>query len=145
KAREAAREAERRAAAARARAYAASHSGKVAKALETVKSEMGKPYVWGAAGPDAFDCSGLMQYSFARAGIFLPRTADAQSHAVRSIPSSQLQPGDLIFFGSGHVYHVGMFLRWEGGQAIMLHAPHPGASVREEAAWGSDWHAGTLR
>jgi cell wall-associated NlpC family hydrolase len=126
---------------AEARAYAASRQGKIDRAISVATQQIGDPYVWGATGPSSFDCSGLTQYAFAAAGIELPRVSRDQAAALPTIPNDQIQRGDLMFFGSP-VYHVGIFLRWENGQAIMLHAPKPGASVREEAAWDG-WFAGS--
>lgn len=118
----------------------------VRRALAAALDQQGDPYVWGATGPTSFDCSGLTSYAYAAAGLSIPRTAAAQSSYVRTIPQRAIRPGDLMFFGGvGSAYHVGMFLRWENGQAIMVNAPHPGDVVREEAAWTSDWTAGTLR
>lgn len=86
-------------------------------------SEVGKPYHYGDEGPNAFDCSGLMQYIFGKAGIKLPRTAaEQQSFAT---PVSKPVPGDLVFFGKP-AHHVGLYL----GNGRMLAAPHTGANVR---------------
>jgi cell wall-associated NlpC family hydrolase len=102
--------------------------------------------VYGATGPRAFDCSGLMLYSFRAAGLHLPRTAAEQAHAVRHISRSHMRRGDLVFFRSGgHVYHVGMFDGWSHGRRIILHAPHTGAKVRKEAIWTNAWFPGTMR
>jgi cell wall-associated NlpC family hydrolase len=128
-------------AAAEAKAFAASQQGKIERAISVASEQIGDPYVWGATGPSAFDCSGLTQYAFSAAGIELPRVSRDQAAALPSVPNDQIQRGDLMFWGSP-VYHVGIFLRWENGQAIMLHAPKPGASVREEAAWDG-WFAGS--
>ncbi|MER8031924.1 NlpC/P60 family protein [Streptomyces bauhiniae] len=87
--------------------------------------KLGSPYVWGATGPNAFDCSGLMQAAYRSAGISLPRTTYAQINAGRRVSRSQLQPGDLVFFYSG-VSHVGMYV----GNGRMIHAPNPSAPVR---------------
>ncbi|MFE4001278.1 C40 family peptidase [Nocardioides sp. YIM B13467] len=126
---------------AEAKAYAASQEGKIERAISVASEQIGDPYVWGATGPSSFDCSGLTQYAFSAAGIELPRVSRDQAAALPTIPNDQIQRGDLMFWGSP-VYHVGIFLRWENGQAIMLHAPKPGASVREEAAWDG-WFAGS--
>ena len=99
-----------------------------ARAVSVALSEVGKPYVYGAAGPAAFDCSGLTQYAYDAAGMALPRTAAEQYAATTRIPLSQLQPGDLIFFYAG-VTHVGMYV----GNGQMVDAPHPGAAVRVES------------
>ncbi|MGW5333742.1 NlpC/P60 family protein [Streptomyces bauhiniae] len=87
--------------------------------------KLGSPYVWGATGPDAFDCSGLIQAAYRSAGISLPRTTYAQINAGRRVSRSQLQPGDLVFFYSG-VSHVGIYV----GNGRMIHAPNPSAPVR---------------
>ncbi|WP_328531954.1 C40 family peptidase [Nocardioides sp. NBC_00368] len=127
---------------AEAKAFAASQQGKIERAISVASEQIGDPYVWGATGPSAFDCSGLTQYAFSAAGIELPRVSRDQAAALPTIPNDQIQRGDLMFWGSP-VYHVGIFLRWENGQAIMLHAPKPGTSVREEAAWDG-WFAGSI-
>lgn len=126
---------------AEAKAYAASQQGKIDRAISVASQQIGDPYVWGATGPSSFDCSGLTQYAFGAAGIELPRVSRDQAASLPSVPNDQIQRGDLMFWGSP-VYHVGIFLRWENGQAIMLHAPKPGAAVREEAAWDG-WFAGS--
>ncbi|MGH3350345.1 MAG: C40 family peptidase [Nocardioides sp.] len=134
---------EKKKAEAEAAAYAASQSGKIDKAISVASEQVGDPYVWGATGPSSFDCSGLTQYAFGAAGIELPRVSRDQAAALPTVPNDQVQRGDLMFWGSP-VYHVGIFLRWENGQAIMLHAPKPGSAVREEAAWDG-WFAGSIR
>lgn len=141
KAAEAKKKAEAKAAA-EAKAFAASQQGKIERAISVASEQIGDPYVWGATGPSAFDCSGLTQYAFSAAGIELPRVSRDQAAALPSVSNDQIQRGDLMFWGSP-VYHVGIFLRWENGQAIMLHAPKPGTAVREEAAWDG-WFAGSI-
>lgn len=84
--------------------------------------QVGKPYVFGDAGPNAFDCSGLVEYAAAQVGISLPHNA-AEQQKVTTRVSSPL-PGDLVFFGSP-AYHVGIYL----GNGQMLSAPHAGATV----------------
>lgn len=93
----------------------ATASGAAGVALAAAMSAMGKPYRWGATGPSAFDCSGLMQWAFARAGVRLPRTSAAQSGVGTAVSRSQLQPGDLVFFYSP-VSHVGMYIG--GGKVV---------------------------
>lgn len=127
---------------AEAKAFAASQEGKIERAISVASEQIGDPYVWGATGPSSFDCSGLTQYAFSAAGIELPRVSRDQAAALPTIPNDQIQRGDLMFWGSP-VYHVGIFLRWENGEAIMLHAPKPGTAVREEAAWDG-WFAGSI-
>lgn len=89
-------------------------------------SEVGKPYHYGDEGPNAFDCSGLMQYIFGKAGIKLPRTAAQQQKF--ATPVSNPVPGDLVFFGNP-AHHVGLYL----GGGRMLAAPHTGANVRVQS------------
>jgi cell wall-associated NlpC family hydrolase len=103
------------------------------KFLETALAQVGDPYVWGAEGPNAFDCSGLVQYSAKQAGITnIPRTADAQYHATMSHPvnPSSLQPGDLIFpnaeFNGGNPGHVMIYV----GNGQVVEAPHTGDHVK---------------
>ncbi|MET8079450.1 NlpC/P60 family protein [Streptomyces sp. NPDC005303] len=100
-------------------------SGRAAAAVAAVQSAIGKPYVWGANGPGGFDCSGLMQWSYAQAGVSLPRTSQAQRYAGRQVPLSQARPGDLVTY-RGDASHVGMYV----GNGQVVHAPYPGAPVR---------------
>ncbi|MFF9061598.1 NlpC/P60 family protein [Streptomyces sp. NPDC014882] len=106
-------------------AGAGAPSGRAAAALAAARSALGRPYVWGANGPAGFDCSGLMQWSYAQAGVSLPRTSQAQAHAGRRVPLSQARPGDLVTYRSD-AGHVGMY----AGNGQVIHAPHPGAPVR---------------
>ncbi|MEV6673437.1 NlpC/P60 family protein [Streptomyces sp. NPDC051162] len=98
---------------------------RAAKAVAFAYAALGKPYVWGATGPSAYDCSGLTQAAWQAAGVSLPRTTYTQINAGRRVARSQLVPGDLVFFYSG-VSHVGIYV----GDGQMIHAPHPGAPVR---------------
>ncbi|WP_326566098.1 NlpC/P60 family protein [Amycolatopsis rhabdoformis] len=100
-------------------------SGAAQAAIDAAMSRLGKPYVTGGTGPNSFDCSGLMLWAYARAGISLPRTSRAQSTFGTPIPRSQLQPGDLVFYYSP-VSHVGMYL----GDGKMIHAPDTGDVVK---------------
>ncbi len=101
------------------------------------RAQVGKPYAWGATGPNAFDCSGLAQFSYGRAGVGIPRTTGAQLGAARYVPQSAAQPGDLIFFGN---YHVGVYVG--GGQ--MVDAPGDGRSVLLRAPWTGSYSVGRL-
>jgi cell wall-associated NlpC family hydrolase len=104
-----------------------------AKAMSLALAQMGKQYVWGGTGPDTFDCSGLMQWSWSNAGIAMPRVAaDQQAWAVK-VPISQVQPGDLVFFGNP-AHHVGMYV----GNGLMVEAPHTGAVVQLSSIWSDD-------
>jgi peptidoglycan DL-endopeptidase CwlO len=98
--------------------------------LRAALSRRGMPYVWGAAGPKAFDCSGLVQWSFAQAGILVPRVADDQALAGPAVPVSQLAAGDLLFYRTepsrpGYISHVAIYL----GNGWMIQAPQTGMDV----------------
>ncbi|WP_245658140.1 C40 family peptidase [Microtetraspora malaysiensis] len=95
------------------------------KAVEVAKKQLGDPYRWGASGPGAFDCSGLVQYAWRKAGVDIPRTTWSQRSGVKKkVAWSKLKPGDLIFTSGGG--HVGMYV----GKGKMIHSPHTGAVVR---------------
>lgn len=107
----------------------ASASGHTAAAFEAAKSRVGMPYVWGAAGPGSFDCSGLTSWAFRQAGVSLPRTSQAQADVGTRINSlSQLKPGDLVIMRTD-LSHVGFY----AGNGQILHSPKPGAQVRYES------------
>jgi cell wall-associated NlpC family hydrolase len=92
-------------------------------AVRAALSRLGRPYVWGATGPDQFDCSGLVQWSYARAGIHLDRTTYQQINDGIPVPRSQVRPGDLVFPHAGHV-------QLAIGHNLVVEAPYSGASVR---------------
>jgi cell wall-associated NlpC family hydrolase len=94
-------------------------------AVDTALAQVGDPYVWGAAGPNSFDCSGLMQYAYAAAGVSLPHSSSMQSTMGMPVSRSELQPGDLVFFYSP-VSHVGMYI----GNGQMVHASTSGQPVK---------------
>jgi cell wall-associated NlpC family hydrolase len=96
---------------------AAAPSEQVAAVLEAALAQVGDAYVWGGTGPDGFDCSGLTSYAYRAAGVSLPHSSRAQSGMGAAVSRSQLQPGDLVFFGSP-VYHVGIYV----GGGRMVHA-----------------------
>ncbi|MDO0912382.1 NlpC/P60 family protein [Streptomyces sp. DT2A-34] len=100
-------------------------NSRAAAAVSYAHTKIGSPYVWGATGPDAFDCSGLTQAAYRSAGISLPRTTYAQIDAGRRVSRAELLPGDLVFFYSG-ISHVGLYI----GNGQMIHAPNPSAPVR---------------
>jgi len=106
-------------------APAAGGSGAARTAVSTALAQVGDPYVWAAAGPDAFDCSGLTQYAYASAGISLPHSSQMQSQMGTPVSRSSLQPGDLLFFYSP-VSHVGMYI----GNGQMVHASTSGSPVK---------------
>lgn len=94
------------------------------EAVAAAESRVGDPYVWGAAGPTAFDCSGLVMWAWAAAGVSLPHFSGAQYADTTHIPMSALQPGDLVFFANPGE-HVAMYV----GGGMIVEAPHTGATV----------------
>jgi peptidoglycan DL-endopeptidase CwlO len=115
-------------------------------ALRAAESRQGLPYVWGAVGPSSFDCSGLVQWSFAQAGVRMPRVAADQARTGPAVPVSQLVPGDLLFYHTdptapGYISHVAIYL----GNGWMIQAPQPGEHVEVVPAnFGSEF-AGAVR
>ncbi|MFF3884819.1 NlpC/P60 family protein [Streptomyces sp. NPDC001914] len=107
-----------------------SASTKAAKALAFARAQIGKPYVWGATGPDSYDCSGLTQAAWKAAGVSLPRVTYDQVNAGTTVSLADAQPGDLVFFYDD-ISHVGVYI----GDGMMIHAPKPGAYVREESIY----------
>ena len=114
-------------------------SGGAPVAVQWAYKELGKPYVWGAAGPNSFDCSGLTQYVWAKAGVYLDHYTGSQWNEGQHVSRDQLQPGDLVFFG-GDLHHVGLYI----GNGQMIEAPHTGADVRISNAFRGDY-AGAIR
>ncbi|MFD8199047.1 NlpC/P60 family protein [Streptomyces sp. NPDC059701] len=107
-----------------------SYGTRAEKALAFARAQIGKPYVWGATGPGSYDCSGLTQAAWKAAGVTLPRTTYDQVEAGTTVSVSQAQPGDLVFFYDD-ISHVGLYI----GNGMMIHAPKPGAYVREESVF----------
>lgn len=121
-------------------------SRRVIGAKDVAMRQRGDSYAYGGAGPERFDCSGLVFYSYRRAGFPVPRTSGAQAGFTRRIAKKDMRAGDLMFFfGSGGVYHAAIFLKWSHGHAVMLHAPGSGQRVRIAVPWTSQWFGGTLR
>ena len=98
------------------------------QAVAFARAQVGKPYVWGAAGPGSYDSSGLTQAAWKAAGLTLPRVITDQANAGTTVSLSDAQPGDLVFFHDDSS-HVGVYV----GEGMMIHAPRPGACVREES------------
>ncbi|MEN9735355.1 MAG: hypothetical protein RL129_65 [Actinomycetota bacterium] len=109
-------------------------SGRGALALRYAIKQIGDRYVFGAAGPTLWDCSGLTMRAFEQSGVRLPHSAAAQARFGKAIPYNKMQPGDLVFFGRRHyISHVGIFL----GSGKMVNAPRPGSRVKVEGFGGS--------
>jgi cell wall-associated NlpC family hydrolase len=100
-----------------------SPNGRAAAAVRAALSRLGRPYVWGATGPDQFDCSGLVQWAYAQAGVQLDRTTYQQINDGVPVPRSLVRPGDLVFPHAGHV-------QLAIGNNLVVEAPYSGASVR---------------
>lgn len=109
-------------------------------AAYAASKQQGKKYVYGGAGPNTFDCSGLVQYSYRSAGVRVPRTAQQQYNASRHIRLNQLRVGDVVFFHDSHgaVYHDAIY----AGFGAVWNAPHTGARVRVEAVWTKSFYLG---
>jgi hypothetical protein len=116
-------------------------SNEITTMLRAAESRLGMPYVWGAAGPVSFDCSGLVQWSFAQAGVRMPRVAADQALTGPSVPISELQPGDLLFYHTdpsapNYISHVTIYL----GNGWMIQAPRTGLDVEiVPADFGSEF------
>ena len=100
-------------------------SGRAAAAVSYAMAQVGKAYVYGAAGPSAFDCSGLTMMAWAQAGVALPHSSSAQYSSGPHIAESDLQPGDLVFYYSP-ISHVGMYI----GNGMIVNAENPGSGIR---------------
>lgn len=106
---------------------------RTATALSYIVAQIGKPYVWGATGPNSYDCSGLMLRGFQAAGVrSMPRVSQGQQVWATPVDKKDIQPGDLVFFGQP-AYHVGVYI----GGGLMIDAPYTGARVRVDRVWSS--------
>jgi cell wall-associated NlpC family hydrolase len=114
--------------------YSGPASGRAGAAVAEAYNKLGSPYEWAAAGPDRFDCSGLTMWAWARGGVSLPHSSQAQYDVTRHVSQSEVQPGDLVFFGSP-IHHVGIYIG--GGQ--MISAPHTGDVVKIQDAFRGDF------
>ena len=94
--------------------------------MKFVRKQVGKRYVVGGNGPDVFDCSGLMQQAWKAVGVYLPRVSGDQYFATVRISYSDLQPGDMVFFGPNGSRHVGMYI----GANKMIDAANPRAGIK---------------
>ncbi|MFE0454622.1 C40 family peptidase [Streptomyces sp. NPDC058914] len=113
-----------------ATAYASgpAYLGKADKALAFARAQIGRPCVWGATGPESYDCSSLTQAAWKAAGVTLPRASVDQARAFTRVDLDDLQPGDLVFFHDD-LSHTGLCT----GNGMMIHAPGPGARIREDS------------
>jgi peptidoglycan DL-endopeptidase CwlO len=103
-------------------------------ALRAALTQRGKPYVWGAAGPDFYDCSGLVVWAFGQEGISLPHYTGSLWNSGMHISRDNLEPGDLVFFDAD-ISHVGIYL----GNGLMVDAPSTGQVIRVEAVWWNQY------
>ena len=116
--------------------YKGPTSTQAEKVVAFVYAQIGKPYVFGASGPSSYDCSGLTSAAWASVGISIPRTSQEQWASLPHVPTSDMQPGDiLVFNGAGH---VGIYV----GGGMMVDSPHSGLNVQKVALSG--WYASTL-
>jgi cell wall-associated NlpC family hydrolase len=120
--------------------YTGPASGRAAAAVQFAYAQLGKPYVYGASGPNSYDCSGLTMRAWGAAGVSLPHNAAAQQSATRPVSYSDLQPGDLVFFGSP-AYHVGIYI----GGGRMIAAPHTGDVVKIQSVSAHSGFSGSGR
>ena len=100
------------------------------------RAQLGEPYVWAAAGPNSWDCSGLTMVAWAQAGVRLTHYTASQYKQTARVPVDQLKPGDLVFFGPSvaGIHHVGLFI----GNGQMIHAPYTGTVVKISTIWRPD-------
>ncbi|MBO0829120.1 MAG: C40 family peptidase [Streptosporangiales bacterium] len=117
-----------------------SASGRAGAAISYARAQLGKPYSWGADGPDSYDCSGLTMASWRQAGVSLPHSSQQQYSSLPHVPRSALQPGDLVFFGSP-IHHVGIYV----GNNQMIDAPNSGEVVRYDSLNHMGTYAGAGR
>jgi cell wall-associated NlpC family hydrolase/outer membrane murein-binding lipoprotein Lpp len=117
-----------------------SPGGAARQAVAFAMAQIGKPYLWGAAGPSAYDCSGLVLAAYRSAGVYLPRVSSAQWYAGPHVSLGELAPGDLVFFAHdvgapSTIHHVGIYI----GGGAMVEAPYTGARVRTASIGRSDY------
>jgi cell wall-associated NlpC family hydrolase len=113
-------------------AYNGSAAGQAAVAIRFAYAQLGKPYQWGGAGPNSYDCSGLVMRAWGAAGVSLPHSAAGDQGMLPAVSLSALEPGDLVFYGRP-AYHVALYIG--GGQIIQ--APHTGANVEISSVGGA--------
>ena len=111
------------------------------RAVGEASRHAGKPYQWGAVGPDRFDCSGFTMYVFSRFGKSLPHNSAQQYGVVRHVPQSQKQVGDLIFtHDNGRIHHVAIY----AGDGYIWHSPRSGSVVHKKRMWTTSYYVGRV-
>lgn len=118
-------------------------SGDIGKLSSVLNAQVGKPYVWGAEGPDSFDCSGLVCYAFNQSGVKSVGRTTAQGYynMCTKISASNRQPGDLVFWAdNSKVYHVGVYI----GEGMMINSENPNVGVRKTKLWSNVYAYGRL-
>ncbi len=118
--------------------YSGPASGRASVAVQEAYNKLGSPYKWAASGPDRFDCSGLTMWVWGKAGVSLPHSSKAQFSSGRHVSQSELQPGDLTYYGSP-IHHVGIYV----GNGQMISAPQTGDVVKLQNALRSDYVGAT--
>jgi cell wall-associated NlpC family hydrolase len=117
-------------------------SAPASKIVATAKSQLGKPYRNAGESPDTgFDCSGLVQWTYAQYGIRLPRTTSDQYQVGKYVPKNALSPGDLVFFQIGSRHYDSMHVGIYAGGGEFIHSPSPGGRVREEQLNSPYWES----
>ena len=101
--------------------------------MEYAYAQLGKPYIWGGAGPKGYDCSGLIMMAWRAAGVNLPRVVPDQYHASRHVAKDDLRPGDIVYFDD--LGHDGIYV----GGGKFIHAPHTGSVVKFESLSNPYW------
>ncbi len=123
-----------------ASALITAHKGNAA--VDWARTRKGSPYAYGATGPNRFDCSGLTRWVYSRVGKSLPHSSSAQAGKVKRISRSNARRGDLVFFyGSGGIYHVGIY----AGRWTIWHASVPGTPVQRSRIWSGNVFFGRVR
>jgi cell wall-associated NlpC family hydrolase len=115
-------------------------NGGVSAVIAFAQAHLKDPYVYGAAGPNTWDCSGLTMMAWAQAGVNLGHNTGVQWAETRHVPLSDLQPGDLVFYGADgpSSHHVGLYVGGKNGNEMMIEAPHTGDVVKYSSIWRGD-------
>jgi cell wall-associated NlpC family hydrolase len=122
-------------------AYVAALSSLGTRVIQEASRHAGKPYQWGAVGPDRFDCSGFTLYVFKKFGKYLPHNSGQQYNSVRKVAKSDKRVGDLIFtYNSGGIHHVAIY----AGNGYIWHSPRSGSVVNKSKMWSSSYYVGRV-